>query len=240
MKLVVIFWLFLVSCHGESVRQARKFPDDFWFGAAIAAYQVEGRSNANGKDENSWDYITHNNPEYTIDFANGDIAADTYNNYKRDVEMMGELGLDAYRCSLSWSRILPQGFTNKVNEAGIAFYNKDIDEMLKYNIQTLVTLYHWDLPQPLQELGGFANPLFSEWFEDYARVAFKRLGDRVKFWITFNEPREICYEGYGADTKAPVVNATGVGTYICSKNLLIGHAKAYHAYANDFKPTQNG
>nr|AEW46866.1 seminal fluid protein CSSFP016 [Chilo suppressalis] len=184
--------------------------------------------------------MTHNKPEVIKDMTNGDIAADTYNNYKRDVEMMRELGLDAYRFSLSWARLLPDGFTNNVNEAGVTFYNNYIDEMIKYNIQPMVTLYHWDLPQKLQELGGFVNPLFTDWFEDYARLAFERFGDRVKFWITFNEPREICYEGYGAATKAPILNATAVGTYLCAKNLVIAHAKAYHAYVKDFKPNQNG
>ncbi|CAG9569154.1 unnamed protein product [Danaus chrysippus] len=104
----------------------------------------------------------------------------------------------------------------------------------------MVTLYHWDLPQKLQDLGGFVNPMFPEWFEDYARVVFEKFGDRVKHWITFNEPREICYQGYGSTTKAPILNATDVGTYYCAKNLVMGHAKAYYAYVNDFKPSQEG
>ncbi|KAG6439575.1 hypothetical protein O3G_MSEX000890, partial [Manduca sexta] len=149
--------------------------------------------------------------------------------------MMRELGLDAYRFSLSWSRILPTGFANEVNQAGINYYNNLINEMLKYNIQPIVTMYHWDLPQRLQELGGFINPLIADWYEDYAKVVFDNFGDRVKLWITFNEPREICYEGYGATGLAPILNATGVGTYICAKNLAIAHAKAYHLYNNEYK-----
>lgn len=172
--------------------------------------------------------------------TNGDIAADSYHNYKRDVEMMRELGLDAYRFSISWSRILPNGFANEINEAGIAYYNNLINEMLKYNIKPMVTLYHWDLPQKLQDLGGFMSPLFPEWFEEYARVAFENFGDRVKLWITFNEPREICYEGYSWTNKAPLLNISDVGTYYCAKHLVLGHARAYHTYNNDFKPTQNG
>ncbi|CAH0747229.1 unnamed protein product [Diatraea saccharalis] len=240
MKLAIIVGLFIISCAAKTVRQERSFPDDFLFGTATASYQIEGGWDADGKGENIWDYMTHNKADVIKDLSNGDIAADTYNNYKMDVEMMRELGLDAYRFSLSWARILPEGFSHNVNEEGVAFYNNYINEMLKYNIQPLITLYHWDLPQKLQELGGFVNPLFSDWFEDYARVAFERFGDRVKFWITFNEPREICYEGYGSATKAPILNATAVGTYLCAKNLVIGHAKAYHAYNKDFKPTQNG
>lgn len=192
------------------------------------------------KGESIWDRMTHTQPQVIKDLSNGDVAANSYENYKRDVEMMRELGLDAYRFSLSWSRILPNGLANQVNEAGIEFYNNYINEMLKYNITPMVTLYHWDLPQKLQDLGGFMSPLFPEWFEDYARVVFDRLGDRVKHWITFNEPREICFEGYGWSTKAPILNATDVGTYYCAKNLVLGHARAYKAYVNDFKPSQDG
>lgn len=154
--------------------------------------------------------------------------------------MMRELGIDAYRFSLSWSRILPSGFSNDINQAGVDFYNNYIDEMLKYNIIPMITLYHWDLPQPLQELGGFMNPLFAEWFEDYARVAYEKFGDRVKHWITINEPREICFEGLGSNTKAPALNAHGIAEYLCAKHLVIGHARAYRAYNNDFKPAQGG
>lgn len=193
-----------------------------------------------GKGESIWDYLTHNHPEAVIDGSSGDVACDSYNQYKRDVEMLRELGVDAYRFSISWTRILPDGFTNNINEAGIQYYNNLIDELLKYNIKPLATLYHWDLPQKLQELGGFINPLFADWFEDYARLVFERFGDRVKSFMTFNEPREICYEGYGFDNKAPLLNASGVGTYWCAKSLVLAHAKAYHAYNNDFKPTQGG
>ncbi|XP_047989531.1 myrosinase 1-like [Leguminivora glycinivorella] len=184
--------------------------------------------------------MTHNRPHVIVDQSNGDVAADTYHNYKRDVEMMRELGLDAYRFSLSWSRLLPSAFTNQINQAAVDFYNNYINEMLKYNIQPMVTLYHWDLPQSLQDLGGFANPLITEWFEDYARLAYELFGDRVKDWITFNEPKEVCYQGYGATTMAPQLNAAGVGDYLCAKHLLIAHAKAYHAYNNDFRPSQGG
>ncbi|XP_075986573.1 myrosinase 1-like [Anticarsia gemmatalis] len=240
MKLLVILSLLVVACHGLSVKQQRSFPSDFLFGCATASYQVEGAWNEDGKGESIWDYLTHNNPGAVQDQSNADITADSYHNYKRDVEMMRELGLDAYRFSLSWSRILPTGFANEVNPKGIEYYNNFIDEMLKYGITPMVTLYHWDLPQKLQELGGLANPLFADWYEDYARVVFENFGDRVKHWITFNEPREICYEGYGFDNKAPLLNSSAVGTYLCAKHLVLAHANAYHAYNNDFKPTQGG
>ncbi|XP_046973166.1 myrosinase 1-like [Vanessa cardui] len=239
LRYLLYIGLIIASCNALP-KQERRFPDDFLFGTATASYQIEGGWDADGKGENIWDRMTHTKPHVIKDNSNGDIAADSYNNYKRDVEMMRELGLDAYRFSLSWSRILPSGFSNHINEAGVAFYDNYINEMIKYNITPMVTLYHWDLPQKLQDLGGFLNPLFPEWFEDYARVVFEKFGDRVKHWITFNEPREICYEGYGWTTKAPILNVTDIGTYYCAKNLVIGHASAYKAYVNDFKATQNG
>ncbi|CAH0597636.1 unnamed protein product [Chrysodeixis includens] len=239
MKSLIIVSLLVVASQSASDKQ-RKFPENFLFGAATAAYQIEGGWNADGKGESIWDYLVHNNPSFIKDLSNGDIAADSYHNYKRDVEIMREMNLNAYRFSIAWSRVLPTGMTNNVNQAGIDFYNNYINEMLKYNITPMITLYHWDLPQKLHELGGFTNPLFADWFADYARLVFQSFGDRVKHFITFNEPREICYEGYGADTKPPIVNNTGMGTYLCAKNLVIAHAKAYYVYDKEFRATQGG
>lgn len=154
--------------------------------------------------------------------------------------MMRELGLDFYRFSLSWTRILPNGFSNVVNEAGINYYNNLIDEMLKYDIKPMITLYHWDLPQRLQELGGWANPLIVDWFADYARIVFQNFGDRTKLWITMNEPKEICYQGYGIDSMAPRLMFGGIAEYLCAKHLILAHAKAWHIYNNEFRPTQDG
>ncbi|XP_047035815.1 lactase-phlorizin hydrolase-like [Helicoverpa zea] len=230
----------VATCQEPTVSNQRRFPDDFLFGAATASYQIEGGWDADGKGENIWDHLTHTNPAVVQDLTNGDIAADSYHNYKRDVEMMRELGLDAYRFSISWARILPTGFSNEINPPGIEYYNNLINEMVKYNITPMVTLYHWDLPQKLQDLGGLMNPLFTEWFEDYARVVFENFGDRVKLFITFNEPREICFEGLEAMNKAPLLNTTGVGVYLCAKNLVMAHARAYHLYDKEFRATQGG
>lgn len=193
-----------------------------------------------GKSENIWDHMTHNDPCVIDDCSNGDIACDSYNKYKRDVEMMRELGLDFYRFSLSWTRILPTSFPDHISEAGAQYYSNLIDELLKYNIEPMVTLYHWDLPQKLQEMGGWTNPHVVDWFADYARVAFSLYGDRVKYWITMNEPREVCYQGYGTNTKAPALNIKGVAEYLCAKNLILAHAKAYHIYDQEFRPKYNG
>ncbi|CAH0726023.1 unnamed protein product, partial [Brenthis ino] len=175
-----------------------------------------------------------------LDGSNGDIADDSYHLYKRDVEMLRELGLDFYRFSISWTRILPTSFPDKINEAGVQYYNNLIDEMLKYNIQPMITLYHFDLPQKLHELGGWTNPEIVNWFSDYARVAFGLFGDRVKYWITINEPHQICYYGYGSLYNAPASNVKGIAEYMCAKNVLVAHAKAYHIYNKEFRPTQKG
>lgn len=184
--------------------------------------------------------MTHNNPCVIKDCSNADIADDSYHQYERDVEMMRELGLDFYRFSLSWPRILPTSFPDHINEAAVEYYNNLINEMQKYNIEPMITLYHWDLPQKLQELGGWTNPHIIDWFADYARTAYRLFGDRVKYWITMNEPYQICYQGYGDDSKAPRVNIKGVADYICGKNLLLAHAKAYHIYYDEFKASQGG
>ncbi|CAK1602809.1 unnamed protein product [Parnassius mnemosyne] len=242
-----IVFLFIVTslvsyeCKKHNVRRdVRKFPDGFLFGTATASYQVEGAWNEDGKVENIWDHLTHTQPCIIKDCSNGDIADDSYHLYKRDVEMMRELGLDFYRFSLSWSRILPTSFPDKINEAGVQYYNNLIDELLKYNIQPMITIYHWDLPQKLQEMGGWTNPHIVDWFGDYARTAFQLFGDRVKYWITINEPYQVCKLGYGDVKMAPMLNIQGVAEYMCAKNLLLAHARAYHIYDEEFRSTQEG
>ncbi|XP_061378129.1 myrosinase 1-like isoform X2 [Danaus plexippus] len=154
--------------------------------------------------------------------------------------MMRELGLDFYRFSLSWTRILPTSFPDQINEKGVQYYNNLINEMLKYNIQPMVTLYHWDLPQKLKDLGGWTNPLIVDWFTDYSRVVFQLFGDRVKYWITINEPKEVCYQGYAGQSLAPLYNISGYADYMCAKNLLVAHANVYHLYNNVFRKAQGG
>ncbi|XP_053605734.1 myrosinase 1-like [Plodia interpunctella] len=231
-----------ISCQvTKNVRQdVRKFPDGFLFGSATASYQIEGAWDEDGKTASIWDELTHNDPCAIRDCSNGDIADDSYHLYKRDVEIMRELGLDFYRFSISWPRLLPSSFPDNINQAAVDYYNNIINEMLKYNIQPMVTLYHWDLPQKLQDLGGWANPNIVDWFGDYARVAFQMFGDRVQYWMTINEPYQICYEGYGDDYKAPRVNIKGIADYMCAKNLLLAHSKAYHIYDQEFRPSQGG
>ncbi|CAH0401607.1 unnamed protein product [Chilo suppressalis] len=154
--------------------------------------------------------------------------------------MLHFLGVMFYRFSISWPRVLPNGFANKISKDGAAYYNNLIDELLANGITPVVTMYHWDLPQNLQDLGGWTNPLIADWFEDYARVLFDLYGDRVKTWITLNEPKQIGLYGYGTRRFAPGINAHGIGEYLSAKNMLMAHARAWHLYDKEYRAKENG
>ncbi|KAJ8973914.1 hypothetical protein NQ317_000459 [Molorchus minor] len=214
----------------------RAFSDDFMFGVATAAYQVEGGWNADGKGENIWDYITHKDPTFIRTGENADVACDTYNKWKEDVELLKDLGHKSWITStFDDSRLI-----NKINEPGIAYYKNLIKALKENNIEPVVTLYHWDLPQHLQELGGWPNSKIADYFADYARLAFREFGEDVKYWSTFNEPIHVCPSGYGYGQMAPAVSASGVGDYLCARTVLLAHAKAYHIYDEEFREKQNG
>lgn len=168
------------------------------------------------------------------------MAANSYLNVNEDIEIIKKLGLQIYRFSISWTRILPTGFSNKINHNGIKYYNDLIDSLIENNIIPMVTIFHWDLPQSLQDLGGFLNRNIVEWFNDYSMVLFSHFGDRVKYWITINEPMIVCKYGYGLGVVAPGLNYSGIADYICGHNILLAHAKVYHTYSTIFKPTQKG
>lgn len=153
--------------------------------------------------------------------------------------MLSELGVDFYRFSISWTRILPSGLSNNINQKGIEYYDKLIDELLKNDIQPMITMYHWDLPQNLQNLGGWANPKIVDLFRDYARVLFDNYGDRVKVWSTFNEPAVVCKSGYGGSF-APGLGMSGLADYQCSHNILKAHANVYHMYNDEYRSSQKG
>ncbi|XP_063629355.1 myrosinase 1-like [Cydia splendana] len=217
----------------------RRFPDGFKFGTATASYQIEGAWNASDKGESIWDRFVHSRPEAISDRSNGDVACDSYNNWREDIQLLEDLNVDFYRFSISWPRVLPTGFANRVSEDGARYYGDLIDALLERGIEPVVTLYHWDLPQTLQDLGGWTNPLISDWFADYARVVFDLYGDRVKTWVTINEPTVVCDIGYTGHI-APGLESEGRGSYLCTKHILLAHAKAYRLYEAEYKPQYQG
>jgi len=178
-----------------------KFPADFSWGTATASYQVEGAWNEDGKGESIWDRFSHE-PGRVMNGDTGDVACDQYHRYKEDVALMKELGLRGYRFSISWPRIFPEG-KGKLNQAGLDYYNRLVDELLANEIRPFPTLYHWDLPQALQDEGGWANRDIIGHFTTYAEACIKSLGDRVKHWMVFNEPWVFTFLGDIAGIHAP-------------------------------------
>jgi beta-glucosidase len=178
-----------------------RFPDGFLWGAATSAYQIEGSPLADGAGASIWHRFTHT-PGATRYGDTGDVACDHYQRWAGDIELMRTLGLKAYRLSLSWSRLLPEG-RERVNPKGVDFYSHLIDALLAAGIQPSVTLYHWDLPAALDDRGGWLNPDSVRWFADYAAVAFRAFGDRVPMWTTLNEPWVVVDAGYLHGVNAP-------------------------------------
>ncbi|GLV37190.1 uncharacterized protein CBL_01980 [Carabus blaptoides fortunei] len=232
--------ILLLACLAIVQGDERKFPNDFLFGIASSAYQIEGGWNENGKGENIWDRYSHKHPENILDGSNGDVSCDSYHKYKEDIKILKNLGVDVYRFSLSWTRILPTGYINKINPDGIHYYNNLINELIENKITPMITIYHWDLPQSIQEVGGWPNPLIADYFVDFARVAFENFGDRVKLWITLNEPYHICATSYGTGAFAPGYKRAGIADYMCSYTALLAHAKVYHMYNEEFRHKQQG
>jgi len=186
----------------ENTMEKIKFPKDFVFGTATAAYQIEGAHNEDGKGKSIWDKFTHT-PGKISDKKNADIACDHYHRYKDDISLMRDLNLDAYRFSISWPRIMPRG-KGQINQKGLDFYSRLVDKCLEAGIDPYVTLFHWDLPLALQdEYKGFANREVSKLYADYTEVVVKHLGDRVKNWITINEPWEFSAFGHFLGAHAP-------------------------------------
>lgn len=186
-------------------KELSEFPQDFLWGSASAAYQIEGAWDVDGKGPSVWDeYVKL--PGKTFKGSNGDVAVDHYNRYKEDVALMAEAGLKAYRFSVAWSRVLPNG-TGEVNEAGLQFYDDLIDELIANNIEPLVTIYHWDLPAALQERYlGWESRQIVEDFTYYAEVLFKRFNGRVKYWVSLNEQNVFTSHGYTMAVHPPNVS----------------------------------
>jgi beta-glucosidase len=207
--------------------KSHRFPDSFLWGAATSAYQIEGSPLADGAGQSIWHRFVRT-PNLVQDGDTGDVACDHYQRMKDDVAMMKRLGLTAYRFSIAWARILPQG-RGAVNEAGLGFYERLVDTLLEAGIEPMATLYHWDLPAALDDRGGWLNPDVADWFSDYATVMYKRLDDRVKLWTTLNEPWVVADGGYLQGTLAPG-HRNRFEAPIASHQLLRSHGKAVQAY----------
>ena len=178
------------------------FGKDFVWGTATAAYQIEGAWNDEGKGESVWDHFTHNKKNRIKTHENGDTACDFYHRYESDIDLLRSMNIPAFRFSIAWSRILPTG-TGVVNQKGIDFYSRLIDKCLKAGVEPWVTLYHWDIPQALEEKGGWENREVCSWFAEYVELCTKHFGDRVKNWMVFNEPMAFTALGYMLGVHAP-------------------------------------
>lgn len=216
------------------------FSHDFVWGSATSAYQIEGATKEDGRGLSIWDTFCEQ-PGTIMDGRNGDVACDHYHRMESDVRLMKELGLQAYRFSIAWPRILPSG-TGEVNAAGVAFYNRLIDTLIAHDIEPWITLYHWDLPQALEDTnGGWLGRETVNAFGGYARVCFQAFGDRVKHWITINESWTVAVNGYNNGVHAPGRSENpSTEPYIVAHHLILAHAKAARIYHNEFAPIQNG
>ncbi|XP_074368440.1 beta-glucosidase 22-like isoform X2 [Apium graveolens] len=223
-------------------------PPAFVFGAGTSAYQVEGAALEDGRTPSIWDTYAHSG--YT-NGANGDVACDGYHKYKEDVHLMVETGLEAYRFSISWSRLIPNG-TGAVNAKGLQFYNNLINELIKHGIEPHVTLFHYDTPQILEdEYGGWLSKKAVKDFVAYADVCFREFGDRVQHWTTFNEPNVFVMFGYDVGMLPPNRCSSPFGTncirgnsstepYTAAHNILMAHASTAKLYFKKYKDAQHG
>ena len=200
------------------------YPKDFLWGASTASYQIEGAWNEDGKGLSVWDIFCEKQGAVK-NGENGHIACDHYHRYKDDVALMKKLGLKAYRFSVSWSRIMPNG-TGEINKKGIQFYNNLIDELIKNDIEPIMTMYHWDLPAELHYKGGWLNLEIADYFMEYAKVIAENFTDRVKKIITINEPLCIIALGYAEGVHAPGLKLSPREYLKCAHNLLLAHGKA--------------
>lgn len=204
------------------------FPDDFLWGAATAAYQIEGSPLADGAGASIWQRFSHDPRLMASPGDTGDVACDHYNRWREDVALMKALGLKAYRFSIAWGRVLPDG-TGRVNAAGLDFYERLVDALLANGIEPLATLYHWDLPAALDDRGGWLNRDSADWFAEYGRVLFERLDGRVTKWVTLNEPWVVTDGGYLHGALAPG-HRNLFEAPIASHNLMRAHGAAVQAY----------
>ncbi|KAF3326270.1 beta-glucosidase 6 isoform X2 [Carex littledalei] len=233
-------------CSTQSTNLSRKsFPQGFVFGTASSSFQYEGAVKTDGRGLTVWDKFAHTFGK-VVDFSNADVAVDQYHRFEEDIQLMVDMGMDAYRFSIAWSRIYPNG-TGEINQAGIDHYNKLINALLAKGIEPYVTIYHWDLPQALEDkYNGWLDTQIINDFANYAETCFKAFGDRVKHWITFNEPHTFAIQGYDVGLQAPGrcsillhlfcrAGNSATEPYIVAHNTLLAHAITSDIYRRKYK-----
>ncbi|KAK7401838.1 hypothetical protein VNO78_13642 [Psophocarpus tetragonolobus] len=253
---VVMTLLCCVHFHVQCCHQAEDeisrshFPQGFLFGAGTSSYQIEGALLEDGKGLSNWDVFSHTPGKINND-ENGDIADDHYHRYLEDIELMSSLGVNVYRFSISWARVLPRGIYGDVNPSGIKFYNKIIDNLLLRGIEPFITIHHHDFPRELEErYGGWISPLMQRDFLHLAEICFKSFGDRVKYWITINEPSQVVDLAYMSGQFPPghcsppfgkcSTGNSDVEPLIVLHNMLLAHAKAVELYRKNFQAKHGG
>ncbi|KAK2447796.1 beta-glucosidase [Trifolium repens] len=248
-----LFSIFIGSCGFVSMEDnlsSSSFPPNFLFGTASSSYQFEGAFLSDGKGLNNWDVFTHK-PGTIMDGTNGDVAVDHYHRYQEDVDLMEYIGVNSYRFSLSWARILPKGRFGKINRAGIDYYNRLIDALVNKGIEPFVTLIHYDIPQELEErYKSWLSPEIQEDFKYYADLCFKYFGDRVKYWVTFNEPNVAIICGYRTGVYPPSRCSGAFGNcsygdserepFIAASNMILSHTAVVDLYRTKYQKNQGG
>ncbi|XP_042392312.1 beta-glucosidase 18-like isoform X2 [Zingiber officinale] len=226
------------------------FPSSFLFGTSTSSFQIEGAYSEDNKSLSNWDILTHI-PGRIRDGSNAEIADDHYHRYTEDIELMESLGVNAYRFSISWSRILPRGRLGGTNSLGIAFYNRLINALLHKGIKPFASLNHYDIPQELEDrYGGWLNPQLQEEFGEFADICFREFGDRVKYWMTFNEPNIVVTYGYRIGSFPPNRCSRGFGDcrsgdsstepYVAAHNMILAHATVVESYRSKYQRKQEG
>jgi beta-glucosidase len=218
---------------GEQDGGSLQFPDGFGWGVATASYQNEGAVAEGGRAPSIWDTFAHT-PGAIVDGTTGDIACDHYRRYREDVDLMADLGIGYYRFSLAWPRLQPRG-RGTLNAAGVDFYERLVETLLERDIEPWVTLYHWDLPQALQDAGGWPERSTAQRFAEYASAVYERLADRVRYWTTFNEPWVAAFAGYASGMHAPGIRDAGAALR-SAHHMMLGHGLALRAIREHADP----
>ncbi|XP_017407301.1 beta-glucosidase 11 isoform X2 [Vigna angularis] len=251
LKVFAVVELVLLIVHpGAQALSRHQFPRDFVFGASTSAYQVEGAANEDGRKPSIWDTFSHAG-NANLYAGDGDVACDHYHKYKEDVKLMANMGLEGYRFSISWSRLIPDG-RGQVNPKGLQFYNNLIDELISNGIEAHATLYHWDLPQALEdEYGGWVSRRVVKDFTAYADVCFREFGDRVRYWTTLNEANVHAVFSYDIGllppqrcSPSPIINCSrgnsSTEPYLVGHHMLLAHASAARVYRKKYQGMQHG